>query len=315
MPIQDTISSAHSSFAALPDSLSTIGADSTAGSDLQIESTDTTANMSLREGIAEGWLPRFATAADSLDLPNTVSLGEMFGSECYIAHTPRQSQTSDRSITSTSAFEVAAVVMLIAYMVVAAMFRHEVPVLFKSFRISSSPQKADEESGVFFSLFLNLLIVVGAVLLTLVSFKTIDMTGFELTDRLIDNAVWVVPAMAVVLLLIYIVQTLLLRHLGVLFAQRQMIDELIFLRRLSCCVGVMLLTPLAALTVLNGSASAKVLAATIAIVILILILQYLARSYLLFARKKVSILLWILYLCSVEIIPVGTLFALLLQNS
>ena len=123
-----------------------------------------------------------------------------------------------------------------------------------------------------------------------------------------------VAAFAVLVLAVIAVQRLLIGAIASLTFSRGW-ERALGLQRLAWFASFVLsATPLVVLAALCGARWGGVFAVCFALVAGVHALGYVIRSCLLFARLKVSILLWILYLCAVEIMPVGILAVGLLRS-
>ena len=124
----------------------------------------------------------------------------------------------------------------------------------------------------------------------------------------------VVATFAVLVLAVIAVQRLLIGAIASLTFSRGW-ERALGLQRLAWFASLVLsATPLVVLAALCGARWGGVFAVCFALVAGVHALGYVIRSCLLFARLKVSILLWILYLCAVEIVPVGSLAVGLLRS-
>lgn len=90
---------------------------------------------------------------------------------------------------------------------------------------------------------------------------------------------------------------------GRLTLYREFTARLFYLRRIVAAAASMGLMPLFLLYALSGNTILRWGLAGAAAVIVVFVC---ARTFMLFIRQRFSILLWILYLCAVEILPVAT---------
>ena len=86
--------------------------------------------------------------------------------------------------------------------------------------------------------------------------------------------------------------------------------KLFYMKKVVTSVGGIVVTPILLLTAVNAFISAYVFVYAISFCVGVVLLLLVAESYFLFVREKVSVLLWFLYLCAVEILPVATLVLL-----
>ncbi|MDR2891215.1 MAG: DUF4271 domain-containing protein [Alistipes sp.] len=106
-----------------------------------------------------------------------------------------------------------------------------------------------------------------------------------------------------------------LKVAGWLTLSREFTHTLAGIRRIHVAAGAILLTPCA--LVFSGANPARDLtvAAIAATVVVALGVSLAIQSAVLFRKQKVSILVWFLYLCAVEIFPVGFALLLTIKNA
>lgn len=137
--------------------------------------------------------------------------------------------------------------------------------------------------------------------------------------RWLSSAPWcggwlAVPAVMLALLAVMGVQSALLHVVGKLTFTTEFI-RMLCAKRLSLFASMTVTgTPAVLLAALSGGMWADVAAGLFAAVTAAHLALYAGRSFLWFIGRKVSILLWILYLCAVEAMPFG-IFAVGLSRS
>lgn len=144
---------------------------------------------------------------------------------------------------------------------------------------------------------------------------------FELWEewRWLPSSLWgggwlVVPAVMLVLLAVMGVQSAVLHVVGKLTFSTEFI-RMLCAKRLSLFASMTVTgTPEVLLAALSGGVWADVAAGLFVAVTVAHLALYAGRSFLWFIDRKVSILLWILYLCAVEAMPFG-IFAVGLSRS
>ena len=144
---------------------------------------------------------------------------------------------------------------------------------------------------------------------------------FELWEewRWLPSSLWgggwlVVPAVMLVLLAVMGVQSAVLHVVGKLTFSTEFI-RMLCAKRLSLFASMTVTgTPAVLLAALSGGVWADVAAGLFVAVTVAHLALYAGRSFLWFIDRKVSILLWILYLCAIEAMPFG-IFAVGLSRS
>ena len=125
---------------------------------------------------------------------------------------------------------------------------------------------------------------------------------------------WGVWAVAASLFGIFALQRLLLGAAAALTFSRSRVRRLMALRHAWFASFVLFGTPFVLLAALADQRWAVLFGVCFAVIACVHALGYAIRSFRLFGKLNLSILLWILYLCAVEIMPVGILAVGLLRS-
>ena len=173
----------------------------------------------------------------------------------------------------------------------------------------TSSEKIYAEQKLFFKRFINLSTLLGILLICGLSVKLCDYFGLD--GRLPATGILNVNLIPVILLLIPGI-ILLYRYLvtgivGAVTRNQAFFKSYRFMSHLSGSVSFLILTPFFLLFALgDGNSTTFFIYLTITIVAALYLL-YLGKSYRFFIERNISILQWILYLCTVEWFPVSLL--------
>ena len=129
---------------------------------------------------------------------------------------------------------------------------------------------------------------------------------------------WMLPLTvlipAAIILLMIAMQAGILSAIGRITYSDRFADSIIETKRMHLTTAGLLITPCVLLiTGIHPIWDFVMLHITVGITILLTI-SFLFRSFLLFVRQKVSLLIWILYLCAVEIFPVALIWVATVKN-
>ena len=161
-----------------------------------------------------------------------------------------------------------------------------------------------------------LILACGLLMCGLAAVKIIELWG---EWRWLPSSLWgggwlAVPAVMLALLAVMGVQSAVLHVVGKLTFSTEFI-RMLCAKRLSLFASMTVTgTPAVLLAALSGGVWADVAAGLFVAVTVAHLALYAGRSFLWFIDRKVSILLWILYLCAVEAMPFG-IFAVGLSRS
>ena len=181
-------------------------------------------------------------------------------------------------------------------------------------REASSRERLTEDPGSSgFSRFLHIVTAIGMLFLGVMAVKYGDtLLPHFLTGTLPRGAVLALSLLATLACtLIVLLQGLLLRAVGALTVSQDFIARLLLLRRCCFALTVLLTSPALLLFALCPRNTGDVWFLIITIELAVAAILYLRESLRLFISKKISILNWILYLCSVEIFPASLVWLLL----
>ena len=126
---------------------------------------------------------------------------------------------------------------------------------------------------------------------------------------------WLIASVVVLGLLVVMgVQKMILGLSGALTFNGELVSALCARRMALFMTMTIVATPASVLMALSSDMPATVFAIAFLIVIIAYLAFYMVYSFLWFVREKVSILFWILYLCAVEVMPLGIIVTVLLRS-
>jgi len=194
--------------------------------------------------------------------------------------------------------------------------------LVQVFRVCSgqlSVEKAFSEQTLFFKQFLSIstlwAVLLGSGLLirlTAVFLPVEEVEWGKFSPLLVNLAVLAVPLAGGV---VGLYRRLVTRATAMLVREDEFFSEYRFGGRVFLSFGCCLLTPPFLAAALSRAGWADTLCYGIAALVAALAAIYLAKSYRFFVGRNVSILQWILYLCTVEIFPISFFVLLLTRNT
>ena len=174
---------------------------------------------------------------------------------------------------------------------------------FKVVTMQLSIEKAFAEQTLFFRQFLTLSSLWGILLVSGLAVRYGDLYGLYTLLPLTADAAVAAVAAAVALIVGY--RCLIVRIVGLVTRNEAFLAEHRFMNRIFSAFAYTLLTPLFLVVALVPAEEARAALIGVAAVSAILYLTYLTKSYRFFVKRDVSIMQWILYLCTVEFFPVS----------
>lgn len=180
-------------------------------------------------------------------------------------------------------------------------------------RDAASRQRLSEDPGSSgFSRFLHIVTAIGMLFLGVFAVKYGDaLMPRLLTDTLSHGAVLAMSLLATLACTAIVAcQAALVRIAGAVTVSQPFVSQLMLLRRTYFALAVIVTSPALLLFALCPRGTGNVWFSVITIELAMTAFLYLKESLNLFISKKISILHWFLYLCTVEVFPVSLLWLL-----
>lgn len=271
-------------------------------------------------------IPGSPLFADSLPIVDTVTVcpatdtlsvtaGQMFGEAAYMPQYRLVSGAVDHTasvltghfLTDSLVFKLAVLLCFAGYCITLYFYRQQSRALVGVFRSKLYVDNMLGERNYTFDNFLNSIVALGVLTLSLAAVKAADITvGGDIANVLPEWAVLLLaPVVWVLLGVIFLYQTLMLKAAGTLTYGQKFISRLRYLRKIGFAVFAVLLTPFFLMFSTAADRGALLLFAIISALLLVMAVFYVARTGMLFVDEKISKLYWFLYLCGVEIFPVS----------
>ena len=183
-------------------------------------------------------------------------------------------------------------------------------------RDAASRQRLSEDPGSSgFSRFLHIVTAIGMLFLGVFAVKYGDaLMPRLLTDTLSHGAVLAMSLLATLACTAIVAcQAALVRIAGAVTVSQPFVSQLMLLRRTYFALAVIVTSPALLLFALCPRGTGNVWFSVITIELAMTAFLYLKESLNLFISKKISMLQWFLYLCTVEIFPVSLLWLSLVR--
>ncbi len=155
-----------------------------------------------------------------------------------------------------------------------------------------------------------IVMVAGALFMGVLVVKFVDISAPNITDEHLyfGGSVGLSTLFMVLFILLGIYQRIVGWVVGAVTLSRPFIKALESLRAIYSIAAVATLTPLFMLYILSSDSLSSPILYPIIIVLCIYLFLYLKEGANLFISKKVSLLHWFLYLCTVEILPISLIW-------
>ena len=220
---------------------------------------------------------------------------------------PREHDRSavNSSLTASVGFQSAVIVLLLLYVMLVYRFRSDIIEIFTNRKSLAEELEHTGQSSIY-TRFFTTTIGVGILLLAIMIVK-----GADLSQQIaaLDIQPWIaafaVPTVIVVGAIVGAVQIALLWIIGRVAMCEYITSQLLRLRKICFSIFTISCAPTVLLYALSEIGDAKLILYLIGFEIVVIFLAFLYETYVLFAVKKISVLHWILYLCTVELFPVS----------
>lgn len=265
------------------------------------------------DSLCFGWCGKRHDATSDVCWRDT-SATALFGHESCLVQPERIERPAGASLTDNAVFQ--GFVLLLAATYATLLYRNlgDVKTLLNRIsRESASGERLSEEPGASgFSRFLNVSTAIGMLFMGVIVVKYGDtLMPPELGKALSHGAVLALSLLATLAwFLIILFQSSAIRIAGAITLSQDFITQLALLRRTYFALAVLITSPPLLLFALCPRGTGGVWFICVAVELIITAVLYLKESLNLFISKKISILHWFLYLCTVEVFPISLLWLL-----
>lgn len=238
----------------------------------------------------------------------------LFGNEATVVVPDRMLRPLPDSLTENAVFQ--GFVLLLAATYILMLYHHPGDIrglLTRISRDTAGDRRLTEEPGASgFSRFLNLVTAVGILFMGVAVVKYGDsLMPRQLAEILPHGAVLVLSLLVSFACVVLAgLQLIAVRAAGAVTISQEFVSRLILLKRIYFSLGVIVASPALLLFALCPRGTGGVWFCAVAIGLTVTAFLYLKETFRLFLVKKISVLHWFLYLCTVEIFPVSFLWLL-----
>lgn len=272
---------------------------------------DTISNVSWLQdtvGDAAGWI-----GCDVMGtLPDTITAESVFGVSSRLADIPDiaiWAMVNPSPLTDNIVFKLSVIVCFIAFCLLTYLFRGQIFALFSVFRGTVSTEKMIGQSRVF-DIFLNWTVTLGLLVLGMTTIKFVEIAAWQQIAEVVPE--WapylMVPAAWGLCALIFGYQFVVLKIAGGLTLSTIFTFRLFYLKKIILALTTILLTPVFLVFVLSHGKSTEILSWIMFFIVGSMVIFLIFRTFIFFIRQNLSISLWFLYLCAVEIFPASLIW-------
>jgi hypothetical protein len=233
-----------------------------------------------------------------------------------IARELSEAVVEQSSLVDNVWFQVISLVIVGLYLLMIYFFRQQVGVCLKSLLSIKTEERFSGEHGHLYNSFVVIAIVVGTLSFGVALTKSMATWATSATLATVSD--WIVPMIAPILwgvaAMILIIQTTVLKAIGEFTFSSKMTRTITEIKSCHLAVAAILITPWVMLWSGVNPVWDTIVVWVIAIEGSVLLISFVFRTFLLFVGQKVSVLVWILYLCGVELFPIALICALLVTN-
>ena len=237
----------------------------------------------------------------------------LFGEASVTVQPPQMQTAPPASLTENAAFQ--SFVLLLAAIYAMLLYRNLGDVRTLLDRISrdtaTGQRLSEEPGGSGFSRFLNIATTIGMLFMGVMAVKYGDSLMPSQLETLSHGAVLALSLLATAACYgVVLYQMTVVRLTGAVTLSQPFISQLVLLKRTYFSLGVIVTSPALLLFALCPRGTGNVWFCIIIIELAVTAGLYLRETLNLFIAKKISILHWFLYLCTVEIFPISLLWLL-----
>lgn len=246
--------------------------------------------------------------SDSLTTCSAADMSQIFGPQSTLGHPDPVSDPLGTMVSQTIVYKLMLIATLVYYCYVIFAFRSQIRLLFKLMFATNFTERFEEEQSYLFSIFIKHMFPLGIITCALILVRTMDIfvPNYMIFPQWVSYCA--VPATVVLILTLLSVQFGVSDLLGRLTLHEGITNSNRNLKKWTLSMSAIVQIPLLSTFGLYYGTSQMIFVYISVFVAIISIAYYFSRSFSLFISQKVSILLWILYLCTVELVPVIFLF-------
>ncbi len=229
------------------------------------------------------------------------SLADLFGVLAREAVVEPAPLPATMPLTADPLFHLFAIGLLLLWVMLIYAYRAEIQTLFRSVILVKNTS-LDDSNHIFASLTHRaslLALLCGAMLLTYTLENHLGVSG-ESLQRLGAMAV---PVIGLILATVLLIQGVIIYAVARLCSADEMRRYLSTIKHSTLDSWAITISLPTLLLVLNHGGSEGVIFNVVVLISLLFVLLFVYKTLLLFRGAKISILIWILYLCSVELLP------------
>lgn len=276
-------------------------------------------NDSLRRAVEDLFLQGAhfgpAEAADTLQtiVPPTTA-ADLFGAGATLAANATALTTAP-PLTANPLFQCFVLALAVIYTLLICHHTDEIYTLFARSPLDaiSGKRTIDTHSGGEQTQFLNFIGMTGLLLIGVLCVKCMDLL-LPPQPLPFFATIGISLIASAALLIIALVQVGTLHLIGAVTYSSEFTRELIYLKRTIFAMMAIAVTPALLFFALSPAETEFIWIYIIIAEAIMALLVFLRRSFLLFMYKKISILHWFLYLCTIEIFPISLLWLLLVRT-
>lgn len=276
-------------------------------------------NDSLRRAVEDLFLQGAhfgpAEAADTLQTiaPPTTAV-DLFGAGATLS-VNATTLADAPPLTANPLFQCFVLALAVVYTLLICHHPSEIYTLFTRSPLDTTSGKRtiDAHSGSGQTQFLNFIGLTGLLLAGVLGVKCVDML-LPPQPLPFFAATGISLIAAAALLIIALMQVGALYLIGAVTYSSEFTGELIYLKRTIFAMMAVAVTPALLFFALSWDETGFIWAYIIIAEVIMALLIFLRRSFLLFMYKKISISHWFLYLCAIEIFPISLFWLLLVRE-
>ena len=209
-------------------------------------------------------------------------------------------------------FHLILVVTLVAYLYMLIRSRKFISTIYANVWGNSSEARMVAQGGELpLQRFKQVSTAIGLLMVSLVGVRLADghlSTDIELFGY---NVAGYAPLISLIFVGVYVAWYYAMHEVAEWLANAPSVQLLSSVVHMDFVRGVVLLYPLVAVWLLSDGGSSQWFSLMLIVLVLLLLLLYLKDTFLFFVAKKISILYWILYLCTAILLPFSFLLRLL----
>lgn len=237
----------------------------------------------------------------------------LFGQSAQVVAAGSEQINNVVSLTDNIVIKIGVWVLFVAYLLVLTLYGGHLGDMTKIILGRNLGIKVANELSYLFVKAMRTSVLMGILTWSLITIKGCETIGVDVADKI--KVEWLLPICIVVAVLLFALMWAITHWVCWLVRRKDLGEGLEMLSEATMAIAAVVSTPIALILVMSNGGLSTSLLITAIVLACVALFTYAIKSFIFFLEQKISILLWLLYLCTAVLIPLGIIVSTVLHNS